>query len=247
VGAKIQISILVLVLAMLAGVAAWLVGEYTLDYFKPSEAAAENYRNPRALNLEMPGVESRNGALAFGALGGLLGLAMGLAGGLSRRSSHWALMAAMVGLILGTAAGALPSFAVMPWQWRHRNDDPSTANLVMPLLVHLGLWSGVGLTAGLAFGIGSGGFKPSRLFETALAGLVGAMVGTFLFEMAGAFLFPLAMTADPFSVTPSTRLLARLCVAGFVGLGAIRSLAPEAARNDRPIMTEDNGVQSPDR
>jgi hypothetical protein len=218
---------------MLAGVAAWLVGESTFDYFKPSEAAAENYRDASALNREMLGVRARNGALTFGVLGGLLGLALGLAGGISRRSSHGALMGAVTGLILGTAAGALPSFGVMPWQWRHRNDDPSTTQLLMPLLVHIGLWSGVGLAAGLAFGIGSRGFTPSRLFEAALAGLVGAIVGTFVFEMMGALLFPLDHTADPFSETPSTRLLARLCVAVFVGLAAVRSFPSNPARNVR--------------
>ena len=99
-----------------------------------------------------------------------------------------------------------------------------------PLLIHLGLWSATGLVAGLAFGIGSQGFKPARLFEAALAGLVGAMVGTFVYEMVGAFLFPFDHTADPFSTTPGTRLLARVCIAGFVGLGAIR-VAPDSVRH----------------
>jgi hypothetical protein len=136
-----------------------------------------------------------------------------------------------VGLILGTAAGALPSFAVMPWQWRHRNDDPSTTELLVPLMIHLALWSGVGLAAGLAFGIGSSTGKPSRILEAALAGLVGAMLGTFVFEMVGAFVFPMEATASPFSETPGTRLLARLCLAGFVGLAAIRCIPPTRTRN----------------
>jgi hypothetical protein len=222
-GAQIRIWLLVMGLAMVAGGCAWLSGEFTLDYFKPSAAASENHRDPSALNREMLGVSARNGALAFGPLGGLLGLALGLAGGLSRRSASGALMGAFAGLILGAAAGALPSFGVMPWQWRHRNDDPSTTELLIPMFVHLGLWSGAGLTAGLAFGIGRG-FKPSWLFQAALAGLIGAMLGTFVYELGGAFLFPLERTANPFSDTASTRLLARLCVAGFVALGAVLAL-----------------------
>jgi hypothetical protein len=224
--------VLILGLAMLAGVGAWVAGESTSVYFQPSPAAAANYRDSRALNLEMPGVNARNGALTFGVLGGLLGLALGLAGGFCRRSPDGALMGAIAGLILGAAVGALPSFLVMPWQWRHRNDDPATLSLLVPLLIHLGLWSGVGLGAGLAFGIGSGGFRPARLIESALAGLVGAMLGTFVFEMVGAILFPLDHTASPFSATSTTRLLARLCVAGFVGLAAIRSLPSSPVRND---------------
>jgi hypothetical protein len=229
-GATIPTAILGL--ALLAGIAAWLVGESTLNYFQTSKAA-ENIRDPTILNQEMPRVSSLNGAVGFGLFGALLGLAMGLAGGLARRSLGGAVIGAAAGLVLGTAAGALPSFAVMPWHWQHRNDDPGSLELMVPLMVHLCLWSGIGLAAGLAFGIGSSrGFQPTRLFESALVGLVGAMLGTFIFEVGGAFLFPLARTASPFSDTSGTRLLARLCVAGFVGLGALRALPPNPARSE---------------
>src|SRR5206468_957345 len=72
----------VLGLALMAGVAAWLMGERTYQYAKLSKAAAENHQNPALLNTEMPGVMAVNGALTFGVLGAVLGLAMGLAGGL---------------------------------------------------------------------------------------------------------------------------------------------------------------------
>jgi hypothetical protein len=55
------------------------------------------------------------------------------------------------------------------------------------------------------------------------------MLGTFVFEIVGALLFPAANTAYPFAKTGTARLLARLCVAGFVALGAIRSLTPAIA------------------
>jgi hypothetical protein len=212
---------------MLAAVVSWLVGESTYNLFRPSLAASENYRDPSGLNREMPGVNSRNGALTYGTSGGLLGLALGLAGGLVGRSPGRAVLGAVAGLILGTAAGALPSFIIMPWQWAHRNDDPASLDLLAPLLIHLGLWSAVGLAAGLAFGIGSQVSRPARLLEAALVGLVGAMVGTFVYEMVGAFLFPADHTVDPFPGTSGMRLLARLCIAGFVGLGAIRALPAE--------------------
>jgi hypothetical protein len=213
----------------LAGVLAWLAGEYTRDYFKPSDEAATQAYNFTALNREMEPVSAGNGALAFGALGGLLGLVLGVAGGLIRRSTQGVVLGALVGLILGAAAGVLPSMWVMPWSWRHRNDDPSATLLLTPLLVHLGLWSAIGLAAGLAFGVGSGTSKPSRYFEMALAGVVGAMLGTFVFEMVGAFVFPMERTVEPFSATAGTRLLARLCVAGFIGLGTLRCLPSRPA------------------
>jgi hypothetical protein len=227
-------SILIIGLAMLAGAGAWWIGEYTMFYFMPSKAV-ENYRDPTALNLEMPVVNAKNAALTFGVLGGLLGFALGIAGGLSTRSPYRALAGAVAGLILGGAAGALPSFILMPWHWAHRNDDPPSVMLLTPMLVHLGLWCGAGLASGLAFGIGSSGFKPSRLVEAALAGLAGAMLGCFVFDMVGASLFPLAHTARPFSETVGTRFLARVCVAAFVGLGAVRSLPPKPKKLSLPL------------
>jgi hypothetical protein len=232
--------LLVMGLAMLAGLAAWWIGESTYTYFKVSPFALEkvSQRDPGPMNQEMPGVSARNGALTFGTMGGLLGLGLGLAGGLAGRSAGRAALGGFAGLILGTAAGALPSLFLMPWHWHHRNDDPATLELLGPLLVHLGLWSAAGLAAGLAFGIGARGSRPARLIEAAFAGLVGAMVGTFVFEIAGAYLFPSAHTPDPFSDTPGTRLLARLCVAGFVGLGAIRALPAEAGRDAKSKLSE---------
>jgi hypothetical protein len=215
-----------MILALLAGFAAWFVGERTMDISKPSKAAAANYRDPGPLNKEMPMVNSVNGALTFGALGTLLGLAMGVGGGLCRRSVQSAALGAVVGLILGAAAGALPSFLVMPWQWRHRNDDPASIDLMVPMMVHFALWGAVGLAAGIAFAVGSSGPKPVRIFEAALAGLIGAMIGTFIYEVVGATLFPFEHTTSPFSDTIGTRLFARLCLALFVALGVIRAIPP---------------------
>jgi hypothetical protein len=225
--AQIRNALLIVTLAMLAAVVAWLIGESTFNYFKASLAASENYRNPTALNQEMPGVNARNGALTYGVLGGLLGVALGAAGGLARRTVAGTMRGAIVGLVLGTLAGALPSIVLMPWQWRHRNDDPASLELLTPLLLHLGLWSAIGFAAGIAFEIGFEGFKPLRLLGAALAGLVGATLGIFMYEVAGAFLFPSDHTTDPFPGTSAMRLLARICLAGFIGVWTIRSVPGE--------------------
>ncbi len=167
-------------------------------------------------------------------LGGFLGVALGLAGGLSSSSPRSAVMGAIVGLVAGGLAGALPSFGLMPFQWKHRNDDPNNVMLLMPLLIHMGLWAGVGLASGLAFGVGRYGLIRSRLIEAALAGLVGAMLGTFVFEILGALLMPSAETTQPIAEAAGARLLARICVAVFVALGAIRSLPPAIEGNKAP-------------
>jgi len=215
---------LVVLLALAAGVGAWYSGEQTHEYFQPSEEAASQNYTFAALNREMEATTSYNGALAFGALGGLLGLALGVAGGMCRKSLSGLLIGAGVGLVLGVIAGALPALGIIPWQWRHRNDDPSTASLVMPLIIHLGLWSGVGLAGGISFAIGYYGWKPAKLLEAGLAGLLGAMIGTFLFDITGALFFPLAQTAYPISLTRESRLLARLLVTGCVALVLLRAL-----------------------
>jgi hypothetical protein len=218
-----------LVAALLAGTAAWLIGEAGLDYYQPSEKAAAEPYDHEPLNREMEVVSGRNGAIAFGALGGLLGLALGLAGGLSRSAVGPALTGAAVGLVLGVAAGGLPAFVVMPWQWRHRNDDPASIDLMVPLATHLALWSGLGLAAGLAFGIGRGGSKLGALLRGAIGGLIGAVVGTALYEMIGAFGFPMDRTTSPIADTATTRLLARLCVALGTAVGVVLAVVPRPA------------------
>jgi hypothetical protein len=225
---------LTLVAGLLAGVSAWYVGEATLDHFKPSaEAAADLYRFTR-LNKEQAIANGRNGAVAFGALGGILGLVLGLAGGLSRRSPTAALIAGLVGLVLGTVAGALPAFGVMPWQWDHRNDDPGTLDLSMPLMTCAALWTGLGATAGLAYGLGRAGFRPGPLFSATLGGVIGAVLGTAFYEVVGALAFPFDHTAYPISLSTVTRLLARVSVAGFATLGTLLLLHSRHALDKKP-------------
>jgi hypothetical protein len=219
--------------ALLAGGAAWWVGERTYNHFQPSEEAASNPYIFAALNREMKVVNARNGAMTFGALGGLLGLALGLAGGLTRRSRAGAVLGGLVGLVLGATAGALPSFGIMPWHWEHHTDDPSSINLGIPLMIHAGLWTAIGAAAGLAYALGRGRVRPLPLLAAIFGGLVGAAFGTAIYEVVGAVAFPLSRTSDPFSETTATRLLARLCVAAFVALGLALAL-PEPPAVGKP-------------
>ena len=109
---------------------------------------------------------SRGGASAFGMLGATLGLALGLAGGLSRRDPRAALTAGAIGLILAGAVGAGAAMGLVRLYFQ--NQDPQSNSLLFPLLVHCGIWSTIGLAAGLAFGIGVGG--RGRVLRTGLGG-----------------------------------------------------------------------------
>jgi hypothetical protein len=225
--------ILALVAGLVGGTMSWLVGEQTYDRFKPPESVSATLYIFTRLNAEMAKSAARNGAATFGALGCLLGLSLGLAGGLSRRSAVGATVGAIVGIVLGSAAGALPALGIMPWTWNHRNDDPSSTDLFVPLLVHLGLWCAAGAAAGLAYAAGQGNWKFKGLIAAALRGLIGAAIGTVVFELVGAFEFPMDRTTGPFSATAVTRLMARLCVAGFVALAI--ALPIEARRTAKPV------------
>ena len=77
------------------------------------------------------------------------------------------------------------------------------------MLVHGGIWGPIGAAGGLAFALGLGG-GPRSAFRATLGGLVGASLGTVLFEIVGAWFFPLAKTAYPIAVGAGARLTARL-------------------------------------
>ena len=57
---------------------------------------------------------------------------------------------------------------------------------------------------------------------------------TFVFEMLGALLMPTAETTKPIAEAALARLLARICVALFVALGAIRTLPPAIKSANAP-------------
>jgi hypothetical protein len=154
--------------------------------------------------------------VAFGALGALSGLALGLAGGCARRSARAALIAAVAGTILGGAAGAVIPRFLLPIYFRLH--DPDRDDLILATLIQAGSWCVIGAGAGAAFGIGLGG--RGRALRAFLGGLFGAFAGVLVYELVGAYAFPLDATSDPFSATSVTRLFARLSETIFTSAGA---------------------------
>ncbi len=167
----------------------------------------------------------KNSLVAFGSLGGLLGMAMGAGAGLARRAPRSAAMAAVVGLVLGGLAGAGATAVVLPTALRTRSVNQD--DLIRPFLVHAGLWGPLGAAGGLAFGLGAGR-RGSSLATATLGGAVGALLGSAAYDLIGGLAFPFARTDTPISRTWLTRLIARLCVA----LGAVSGAT--LGTRDRP-------------
>jgi hypothetical protein len=206
--------VLVLSAGLAAGLVAWAVGEATLV----PEAGFQDRDKKITISPQVAGL--RNSTISFGVLGAALGLALGTAGGLVRRSFPRAALAGAAGLILGGGAGVALTRWVLPIYYAHS----AAGDITYSLMVHAGVWASVAAAAGLAFVIGLGGWRG------ALPGIVGgagaALVATVIYEFAGGFLFPTALTDRPISQTWETRLLARLLVTGMVAAGVVLCTEP---------------------
>jgi hypothetical protein len=207
----VQTWALALAAGLLAGVIAWASGEATLV----PEAAYENKKEHVHVALSVAGI--RNGIISFGALGAATGLALGLAGGLIARSALRAIGAGATGMLLGGGVGAALSQLILPIYYNHS----TSGELTYSLMVHGGIWTAVGATAGLAFGIGLGGWRAA--LSGMLGGACAALLAAVIYEFAG-ILFPLALTDRPISQTWQSRLLARLLVAGLTAVGVVFSM-----------------------
>jgi hypothetical protein len=196
---------------LLAGLAAFGVGEIVFDLIPTDKEQVNTLGTlsmvPTAKTTSKAG--TRNGALTFGLLGVCLAGSLGMAGGLARRSVSAMLAAGLLGAILGLAAGAGVSFAVLPLFFRL---EPVYADydLILSMIMHASIWGVTGAAAGLAF---AAGLADRRLYGRAvLAGLVGAVIGAFAFELIGVVVVPLGSTGQPISTTWPSRLMARLLV-----------------------------------
>jgi hypothetical protein len=230
----------VLALALAAGVTAgllsWLAGEASYDFIRPAKEPVEmmGMTQIQPTSRTMSVADTRNAALAFGALGGLLGLALGAAGGLSSRSLRATGWGGLVGLVVGGAAGAGMAMLVGPLVFKlsSRPDLPAWLNpegMILPMLIHGAAWCSIGAAGGLALAVGLG-LGPRGLGRAMLGGLLGAALGTVLFEAVGARFFPLAQTTNLIATSSWARLLARVLVTTFAALGAAR----EAVAGLRP-------------
>jgi hypothetical protein len=197
----------------LAGAMAWLAGEATVETFRPKMVTSNTPMGPMtaASAEEVTRTDVKNAALAFAVQGACLGLALGLAGGLARGSARAGAAAGAAGAVLGAALALGASAVFQPVYYRNLQLDRVEQGLTVPMLVHGGIWGAAGLAAGLAYGLGMGGGR-SSIARAAAGGLVGALLAAAVFEVTAAMAFPKAATTRPLSLTPGSRLMAKMLV-----------------------------------
>src|SRR5271166_4767226 len=133
---------------LITGVASLLAGEMILKSYQTDLfPALQIHPNPEDMR-RWRDARLYTATLTFTTMGGLLGLTMGLAGGLARRSVFASARAAILGLVLGSAAAASCSLILVSMFFKIR--DPQSVDLVLPLFTHGAIWSVVGGVGGLA-------------------------------------------------------------------------------------------------
>lgn len=229
-----------LAVGVIAGVIGGSAGEWNYKRFKPKFVLLPNWKNlspyVRSDHLanedrtKTPPEEAKNAALTYGVLGAVLGLGLGLVGGLARGSVGAALVAAVLGAILAAGAAAVASFVMVPVFFR--NIDPQNSAL-MPFFTRGTIWVALGAFAGLAFGLGRGGAKKAG--AGFCGGLIGAALGSVLYEVLTVSFFPLVRQLEPIPTEPKLRLIAHLLVAVPAALGAALAVATPAPAAKEPL------------
>lgn len=217
---------------LVAALVSWLAGEACLDVVQPRRHAIVD----RGMSLSVSDrrgeatANALNAGLAFILLGASLGAAMGAAGSGARGSSRPALRAAVLGAGAGAIGAGLASLALLPAYDAYRlgHPDEASRDLMLPLLVHVGVWGAVGAAGGLGLGLGLGDRR--AVLKVVIGGLVGAAIGAVAFEVVGAFAMPAAETSRYVSRTASSRLFARLAVCLPAAAGAVMAVLETPGR-----------------
>jgi hypothetical protein len=210
---------LILAAGLLAGLAGFGIGEVApafapIDVKLPPEIQASLEKRTIELMRRRTMAMDHAAALAYGGLGMFLGLGLGVAGGLVRRSPTAAVAAGLIGLVLGGAAGSGATLALLPSYHAALAANPEEDrenNLTVALMTHGGIWVAVGSAAGLALGLGLGGW--GRAARATIGGILGGCLAAAIYEFAGAIIFPVAETFRQMALAPTPRLFAHLGVA----------------------------------
>jgi hypothetical protein len=225
---------LIMVSGIVAGLAAFAIGEATSELVPPDNVKFDFFGAERAQQTrDTPRVVTRMAALAFGVLGVSLGGCLGIAGALARRSASGCVSGGLVGAVVGGLFGAVGAFSLLPLSMEMRIQHPNN-DLVVGILLHSMIWGPLGAMAGLAFAIGLG--QPRLAVRIVVAGLAGAVAGSIAFDLIGGFAFPLAKTDSAISLTWPSRLFARLMVSALTA--AVVALLLPAPRTTTGALEE---------
>jgi len=209
--------------ALLAGGLAWIGGESTLTYFVLTEEEMKSGISGITPTDNAPYLRAkrrvaiRNSVLHYGILGVTLGMGLGLVGGATRRTLGSTLRSGLIGAVACGASAVLASFVLIPAYLSYYSHDQP--NLFLPLLVHGGIWSAIGLSGGMAMALGMGGGRRC-MSRSAAGGLAGAVLATIAYELIYAIAFPLARSELPIPGEPAIRLLAHMMVCLSIAVGA---------------------------
>jgi hypothetical protein len=216
---------------LVAGLASWFGGEAAYGIFEPVVTRSPDWDRvspqergalaAKQRRINKPAAETKNAALAYGMLGAAVGMTLGLAGGLARSSARAGLLAGLVGAPAGVLGAAVMSALMTPVFFRLLDPD-SPPPLAAPLFTHLGIWAAVGVAGGLALGLGLG--DRGSIARSAVGGLAGVLLGTFLIEVVIALVFPSMRVYEPIPEERVPRLIVHLGVAVATALGAALAL-----------------------
>ena len=232
--------LLVLAAGLLGGLAGFAIGESGPKFIRPStEMPAEIRRNRQAMTKEMD--RRKIDCRRPGRGAGVRWVGNGLGCGTGRCGRPGSSSAGRCDRGRGDWLG--------PGRRRGRRDDRCVAAVVphrphraygresqrrpgIGLRTHGGIWLTIGAAAGLALGIGLGNW--ARIARALIGGVLGAVVGSVIYEFGGAVLFPLAETFRPMSHETMPRLFADISVALCIAAGALLFANHLTVRRTKP-------------
>jgi len=235
---RVPLALITLGAGIIAGVLSGLGGEATsraipmrIEY-PPNFASVSGYQRDAVLAMlagdAMRVAVRERAAAAYGLLGVLLGVGLGLTGGWTSGSVRSGLIGALVGGVAGGVAGAALSAVFVPIFFRFQDPetDAATLGLLLLFFTHAAIFAGIGAASGLALGWGLG--DRGTIGQALIGGLLGAVIGTFAFEVINSLLYPMVRTYEPVPMEPTPRVLLHLCVA--VGTAVLAGWAAGGAR-----------------
>ena len=163
---------------------------------------------------------------------------------MARNRNLAVLQGGMAGLVVGTIAGALVPWMLVPEFYRLLKRAP---NPMLPVLMHAINYAAIGGAVGTAFGYSLLGQR--GVTKGLLAGIMGAILGSILFAVLHTFFFPMEWDFSPMPGKSVSRLLAHVCVAMLTMACATIALYEESRRivSEGVHIPPDKGSNPPRR